>query len=107
MDIFDLHPREGKYGHAANFGLGPGYLESDGKTRHTPITVLVCNFTKPSKDKPSLLKHNEVTTFFHELGHGIHNILSKPNTQDSTELMLNVILLKLHHKCWNIGLGRK
>lgn len=75
--FFDLHPREGKYGHAANFGLGPGYLESDGKTRHTPITVLVCNFTKPSKDKPSLLKHNEVTTFFHELGHGIHNILSK------------------------------
>lgn len=74
---FDLHPREGKYGHAANFGLGPGYLEKDGKTRHTPITVLVCNFTKPSKDKPSLLKHDEVTTFFHELGHGIHNILSK------------------------------
>lgn len=74
---FDLHPREGKYGHAANFGLGPGYLDKDGKTRHTPITVLVCNFTKPSKDKPSLLKHDEVTTFFHELGHGIHNILSK------------------------------
>ncbi|EMG47786.1 hypothetical protein G210_1760 [Candida maltosa Xu316] len=74
---FDLHPREGKYGHAANFGLGPGYLEQDEKTRHTPITVLVCNFTKPSKDKPSLLKHDEVTTFFHELGHGIHNILSK------------------------------
>ncbi|RCK55941.1 Saccharolysin [Candida viswanathii] len=75
--FFDLHPREGKYGHAANFGLGPGYLESDGKTRHTPNTVLVCNFTKPSKSKPSLLKHDEVTTFFHELGHGIHNILSK------------------------------
>ncbi|RCK60634.1 Saccharolysin [Candida viswanathii] len=75
--FFDLHPREGKYGHAANFGLGPGYLESDGKTRHTPNTVLVCNFTKPSKNKPSLLKHDEVTTFFHELGHGIHNILSK------------------------------
>ncbi|KAK6463324.1 oligopeptidase [Scheffersomyces coipomensis] len=74
---FDLHPREGKYGHAANFGLGPGYTEADGKTRHTPVTALVCNFTKPSAAKPSLLKHNEVTTFFHELGHGIHNILSK------------------------------
>lgn len=75
--FFDLHPRDGKYGHAANFGLGPGYLESDGKSRHTPVTVLVCNFTKPNKNKPSLLKHDEVTTFFHELGHGIHNILSK------------------------------
>ncbi|KAI5966297.1 PRD1 [Candida pseudojiufengensis] len=73
---FDLHPREGKYGHAANFGLGPGFEESNGD-RHTPVTALVCNFTKPTKEKPSLLKHNEVVTFFHELGHGIHNILSQ------------------------------
>lgn len=73
---FDMHPRKGKYGHAANFGLGPGYENEDG-TRHTPVTALVCNFTKPTDEKPSLLKHDEVTTFFHELGHGVHNILSK------------------------------
>lgn len=73
---FDLHPRTGKYGHAANFGLGPGYENEDG-SRHTPITALVCNFTKPTATKPSLLKHSEVETFFHELGHGVHNILSK------------------------------
>lgn len=72
----DLHPREGKYTHAANFPLGGGYQLSDGG-RMTPVTALVCNFTKPTKTKPSLLQHSEVTTFFHELGHGIHNILSQ------------------------------
>lgn len=74
--FFDLHPRDGKYTHAAQFEISPGYEKPDG-TRQTPFCVLVCNFTKPKKDKPSLLKHNEVTTFFHELGHGVHSLLSK------------------------------
>lgn len=73
---FDLHPRDGKYGHAANFGIWPGYTKDDG-TRSYPVTALVCNFSKPTKEKPSLLKHNEVTTFFHELGHGIHDLMGK------------------------------
>lgn len=72
----DLHPRDGKYTHAANFNLIAGYTPKGGK-RVTPVTALVCNFTKPTKTKPSLLKHDEVTTFFHELGHGIHNLLSE------------------------------
>ncbi|KAF8465345.1 peptidase family M3 [Kalaharituber pfeilii] len=71
----DLHPREGKYGHAANFNLQPGFTQKDGK-RHYPATALVCNFSKPTKDKPSLLKHDEVVTLFHELGHGIHDLVS-------------------------------
>lgn len=74
--FFDLHPREGKYTHAAQFGLRAGYEKPDG-TRETPFAALVCNFTKPKKDKPSLLKHDEVTTFFHELGHGVHSLLSR------------------------------
>jgi metallopeptidase MepB len=37
----------------------------------------VCNFTKPTPKKPSLLKHDEVVTLFHELGHGIHDLVSK------------------------------
>lgn len=72
----DLHPREGKYGHAANFNLQPGFISPNG-TRHYPVTALVCNFSKPTKKKPSLLKHEEVTTLFHELGHGIHDLVSK------------------------------
>ena len=78
----DLHPREGKYGHAANFNLQPGFLDraSDGEgksKRRYPCTALVCNFSKPTPRKPSLLKHDEVVTLFHELGHGIHDLVSR------------------------------
>ena len=72
----DLHPRDGKYGHAANFGLHPGYIDANGKRRY-PVTALVCNFSKPTAKKPSLLKHSEVVTLFHELGHGIHDLVGR------------------------------
>ncbi|KAI1177895.1 peptidase family M3 [Nemania sp. FL0916] len=72
----DLHPRQGKYGHAANFNLQPGYLRKD-RTRRFPATALVCNFSKPTEKKPSLLKHDEVVTLFHELGHGIHDLCGR------------------------------
>jgi metallopeptidase MepB len=72
----DLHPREGKYGHAANFNIQPGFIDENGKRRY-PATALVCNFSKPTPKKPSLLKHDEVVTLFHELGHGIHDLVSK------------------------------
>ena len=72
----DLFPREGKYGHAANFNLQPGFRQENG-TRRFPATALVCNFSKPTAKKPSLLKHDEVTTLFHELGHGIHDLVAR------------------------------
>lgn len=72
----DLFPRLGKYGHAANFNLQPGFMQENG-TRRYPATALVCNFSKPTAKKPSLLKHDEVTTLFHELGHGIHDLVSR------------------------------
>ncbi|KAL8710607.1 MAG: hypothetical protein Q9220_004831 [cf. Caloplaca sp. 1 TL-2023] len=72
----DLHPREGKYGHAANFNIQPGFIDKSGKRRY-PATALVCNFSKPTPKKPSLLKHDEVVTLFHELGHGIHDLVSR------------------------------
>ncbi|PSR76625.1 peptidase family M3 [Coniella lustricola] len=72
----DMHPRQGKYGHAANFNIQPGFQERDG-SRWYPATALVCNFSKPTPKKPSLLKHDEVVTLFHELGHGIHDLAAR------------------------------
>ena len=53
-----------------------GYIDENGNRRY-PATALVCNFSKPTPKKPSLLKHDEVVTLFHELGHGIHDLVSR------------------------------
>lgn len=71
----DLFPRDGKYGHAAAFDLIDGRVE--GEHYNAPLASLVCNFSKPTKDIPSLLSHDEVETFFHEFGHIMHDVLTK------------------------------
>ncbi len=48
-----------------------------GSTTQLPIAYLICNLTPPVGDEPALLTHNEVTTLFHEFGHGLHHMLTK------------------------------
>jgi len=70
----DLHPRPGKFSHAACWRLRAGYL--DGDEYRKPIAAVAANFTKPTADAPSLLQHTEAVTLFHEFGHVLHNTLT-------------------------------
>lgn len=73
---FDLFPRDGKYKHAACFGLVKGREIPDGSYQ-IPAAAIVSNFTPPSQNMLSLLKFDEVVTLFHEFGHVTHNIFTR------------------------------
>jgi thimet oligopeptidase len=72
----DLFPRENKYGHFAQFGVTTGKLLSSGEYQR-PVVALICNFPPATEDKPSLLKHSDVETLFHEFGHALHSVLTQ------------------------------
>lgn len=70
----DFFPREGKRAGAWMTSYAGQFKDIKGD--HRPLVSIVCNFTKPSGDTPSLLTFNEVTTLFHEFGHALHGMLA-------------------------------
>jgi len=76
----DLHPRDGKYGHAAVFPIQPGWGGVGGKERQPSVCAMMANFSKSTANKPALLDHDEVETYFHEFGHVMHNVCSFTET---------------------------
>jgi thimet oligopeptidase len=67
----DMHPREGKYNHAAQFGVKNGVAG-----KQIPEATLVCNFPGGEPDDEGLMEHSDVTTFFHEFGHLLHTLFA-------------------------------
>ena len=72
----DMFPRDGKFNHFACFPQKTGGVMADGRY-DLPVAALLCNFPAPSAGKPSLLKHSDVETLFHEFGHVMHAMLSR------------------------------
>ncbi|UZE96118.1 oligopeptidase A [Alkalimarinus alittae] len=72
----DLYARSNKRGGAWMADCRVRRKDANNKTIK-PVAFLTCNFTPPVGDKPALLTHDEVTTLFHEFGHGLHHMLTK------------------------------
>jgi peptidyl-dipeptidase Dcp len=70
----DFFPRKGKRNGAWMTSFKAQYIKNGVNER--PHVSIVCNFTRPTKTKPSLLTFNEVTTLFHEFGHALHGMLA-------------------------------
>jgi oligopeptidase A len=71
----DLYTRTGKRGGAWMDVCRSRFRNAD--TIHLPIAYVTCNFAPPTGDQPALLTHDEVTTLFHEFGHGLHHLLTE------------------------------
>ena len=72
----DIYARANKRGGAWMADCRGRRQLADGLVQR-PVAFLVCNFTPPTESRPSLLTHNEVTTLFHEFGHGLHHMLTQ------------------------------
>ena len=74
--FFDLYARANKRGGAWMDGARDKRRGADGQLI-SPVANLVCNFTPAVNGQPALLTHDEVTTLFHEFGHGLHHLLTR------------------------------
>jgi peptidyl-dipeptidase Dcp len=112
----DYHPRPGKRVGAWSSSFR-GTRQKDGR-RVTPVTVNVCNFSRPAGDQPALLSLEEVQTLFHESGHALNGLLSQvpyrslaAGPRDFTELQSQIMenwalepeVLKVYAKHYKTG----
>lgn len=102
--FMDLYPRPDKFSHAAAFTLVGGRRLPDGSYQ-APVSAVLANFTKPTERTPSLLRHSEVITLFHEFGHIVHQTLTRAErlrfSGTSTQRdFVEAPSQMLEHWCW-------
>lgn len=73
-EVLTVHA-EGKNSTSSAWVL-PGFTRPHG-SRSYPVTAMIADLAKPAPAKPALMRHDEVVTFFHEMGHVFHGLLSK------------------------------
>lgn len=78
----DPSARTGKRGGAWMDDVRARWLRPDNGKLQTPVAHLVCNFADGVEGRPALLTHDDVTTLFHEFGHGLHHMLTQVNERD-------------------------
>jgi len=78
----DQPARSGKRGGAWMDDVRARWLRPDQGRLQTPVAHLVCNFAEAVGGRPALLTHDDVTTLFHEFGHGLHHLLTRVNERD-------------------------
>ncbi|BES69007.1 oligopeptidase A [Marinobacter nanhaiticus D15-8W] len=102
----DLYARKGKRGGAWMADCRVRWRNLRGGLQ-LPVAFLTCNFTPPVDDKPALLTHDEVTTLFHEFGHGLHHMLTKVEVADVSGIngvawdAVELPSQFLENWCWN------
>lgn len=102
-----------------------GFTKAD-DSRNYPIAAMVANLAKPTPNKPALMRHDDVVTFFHEMGHVFHHVLSKTRfsrfhgtryvpamseqvccrsylRHGTYGLVVPLTSLRRRHKCWRTG----
>ncbi|MGM0951441.1 MAG: oligopeptidase A [Pseudomonadota bacterium] len=102
----DLFARQGKRGGAWMADCRVRWRDQRGRLQ-LPVAFLTCNFTPPVDGKPSLLTHDEVTTLFHEFGHGLHHMLTQVDVMDVSGIngvawdAVELPSQFLENWCWN------
>lgn len=105
----DLQSRDNKYSHDACFTLQSGFRNQDGSDFY-PSAVLLCNLPKATPAKPALLKHDDVVTIFHELGHAIHTLAAQSTwarARDVEADFLEAPSQMLENWCWTPSVLRR